>query len=207
MDRRTFIGSAASGLVVVTVATMAQQSSRAALIGFLDASSPDPTRLHNLEAFQHGLRELGYVEGRNISFVLRWGLGDSSTLPSLARERVELKVDVIVTASTPAAIAAKDATSTIPIVLAQAGDPVGTGLVSNLRRPGGNITGMSLLGPEVNSKRLEILRDFVPRLTRVAVIYNPLNPAGLEHLERTREAASSLGLVIQPLEISCPERR
>ena len=88
MDRRTFIGSAASGLVVVTVATMAQQSSRAALIGFLDASSPDPTRLHNLEAFQHGLRELGYVEGRNISFVLRWGLGDSSTLPGLARELV-----------------------------------------------------------------------------------------------------------------------
>jgi putative ABC transport system substrate-binding protein len=202
MKRRTCVGAAAAALLVAALNLSAQQPGRPALIGLLDASSPDPTRLRNLEAFQQGLRDLGYVEGRNVSFVLRWGLGDNRALPGLAHELIDLKVDVIVTASTPAAVAAKEATSTIPIVLAQAGDPVGTGLVSNLRRPGGNVTGMSLLGPEVNGKRLELLKDIVPDVTRVAVIYNPNNPAALEHLKRTQEAASSLGVFIQPLEIT-----
>jgi putative ABC transport system substrate-binding protein len=202
MDRRAFLLAGISLMAIGSGARGQKLGTRPAVVGFLSTGSPDRATLQLLEAFQQGLRDLGYVEGRNVSFVLRCALGDNRALPALARELVALNVDVIVTSSTTASFAAKEATSSVPIVLAQVGDPVGTGLVSNLRRPGGNVTGMSLLGPEVNGKRLAILKEVVPAITRVAVIYNPRNPAALDHLKQTEEAAPSLGVVIQPLELT-----
>ena len=203
----------------------AQQSTKIHRIGLLRAESPpDPSavafrqglRVRSLAipalvisdpyvgAFRQGLRELGYIEGRNIDIVYRYTNGDDQ-LPELAAELVRLKVDVIVTSSTAATRAAKNATTTIPIVMAAASDPVGTGLVVSLARPGGNITGLSLMAPELAGKRLELLREVLPRVARVAFLASGRDPDGRLFVEEAQAAAERFGMQIQPLVIGGPE--
>src|SRR5713226_7874548 len=171
MDRREFIGTLAGGLLVAPFAAEAQQAAKIARIGYLSgdlAASP-----HTHEAFRQGLRDLGYVEGRNVVIEYRSAEGKLERLPALAAELVALKVDVIVAASTAAALAAKHATRTLPIVFAVALDPVTSGFVTSLARPGGNVTGLSLLAPELVGKGLEQLTQAVPGVSRVAVLRQP----------------------------------
>jgi len=130
-----------------------------------------------VKAIREGLRELGYVEGRTIALEIRWAEGRYERLPALLAELVQLKVDILVVPTTPGALAAKSATSTIPVVMVAVGDPVGSGLVASLARPGGNLTGLSLLNPELHGNRLELLKDVLPRISRVATLTNPGNPS------------------------------
>ena len=160
------------GLTLVSVPFVeAQQPTKVPLIGYLTATSSDDG------AFRQGLRELGYVEEKSIVIEWRFAKGKLDWLPDLAAELVRMKVNVIVVAGGNAALAAKKATSNIPIVIASASDPVGSGLVASLARPGGNITGLTLITPELNGKRLELLQQIVPGLSRVAALVYPNNPA------------------------------
>ena len=161
----------ASGLLAAPLPAAAQQPAKVARMGFLGIVPPSATP-HLVEAFRRGLRDLCYVEGQNVVIELRWAEGRLERLSDLAAELVRLKVDVIQTHATPGALAAKQATTTIPIVMAVAADPVGSGLVASLARPGGNITGLSLLAPELAGKRLQLLKEVVPRVSRVAVLWN-----------------------------------
>src|SRR5262249_50557387 len=155
----------------------AQQPAKVPRIGNLWIGMPtDLFTNQNQEAFRQGLRELGYIEGRNIAFEDRYAGGYANRLPGLATELVNLNVNIIVASATPATQAAKDATKTIPIVFAVVGEPVHSGFVASLARPGGNITGVRLLEPELSGKRLEVLRDSVPSLKRVATLVNLANP-------------------------------
>lgn len=158
-------------------------------------------------ALRQGFHELGYVEGRNIVFTYRWSEGKADRFPALAAELVNLNLDIIVASGPPAAVAAKAATTTIPIVFTLVGDPVGLGLVASLPRPGGNVTGLSSLvdsGP-FTQKQLELLKEMVPGVTRVAVLRNPGNPMEARGLPHTMAAAEKLGLVIQVVEARTPE--
>ncbi len=178
----------------------AQRAPKAAKIGLLNPSTPAATA-HFLEAFRQGLRELGHVEGKTFILELRYGEGRAERLPDLARELVSLKVDVIVTATDPAIAAVKQQTQTVPIVMANSTDPVGTGFVASLASPGGNITGLSRDLPELSGKRMELLREAVPRLSRVAFIWNPgVAGTALEYKE-TEGAARSLRLQLQSVEV------
>jgi putative ABC transport system substrate-binding protein len=180
----------------------AQQTKKVPRIGYLASTSRGDTD----EAFRQGLRELGYVEGGSIVIEYRFAEGKLERLSDLAADLVRLKVDVLVAAGgTPAALAAKRATATVPIVMTNIGDPVAVGLVASLARPGGNVTGLSLLGPDTAGKRLELLREVVPALSRVAVLWNPANPSHALHLEETRAAARALGVQVQSLEARGPE--
>jgi len=200
---KMFSLTAAIWLLVAPLAGAAQQPAKVPRIGYLSPLSPssDSTRI---EAFRQGLRDFGYVEGQNIAIEYRYAEGKFNRLPDLAAELVRFKVDVIVVASTPGILAAKNATSTIPIVMALSADPVPTGLVSSLARPGGNITGLSLLSGELSGKRLELLKEVVPNLSRVAVLWDPVNPATLLQLRETEAAAQVLGVQLQPLEVRGP---
>ena len=182
----------------------AQQAPKIAKIGFLSASTPAATA-HLLEAFRQGLRELGYVEGKTFVLELRYGEGRFERLPELARELVGLKVDVIVTATDPAIAAVKRETQTIPIVMAFSSDPVGTGFVASLARPGGNVTGLSTISPELSGKRLELLREALPGLSRVAFLWNPDVRGNLLDYKETEGAARSLRLELQSVEVSRAE--
>ena len=178
----------------------AQQPKKIAKIGYLLASTP-AAAAHNVEAFRQGMRELGYVEGKTFILELRYGEARAEQIAALARELAGLKVDVIV-ASTDVAIAAvKRETQTIPIVMAVSSDPVGTGFVASLARPGGNVTGSSFMSPELSGKRLELLREVVPGLSRVAFLWNPDVRGGLLDYNQTEGAAGSLGLQLQSLEV------
>jgi putative ABC transport system substrate-binding protein len=152
-----------------------------------------------LEAFRQGLRELGYVEGKSIRIEYRYAEGKQDRLNDLAAELVRLKVDVIVTSSTPGVLAVKRASTTIPIVFAAIGDPVRSGLVASLARPGGNITGLTILAPELSGKRLELLKEVFPKATRVAILWNATGPA-LSHIA-AQAAAKALGLELLSLEV------
>jgi len=180
--------------------TQAQQPRKIPRIGFLSATFPFnvPARL---EAFRQGLRELGYVEGKNIVVEYQYGEGKLDRLPTLLNELVRLKVDVIVTAGPSPTRAAKKATVTIPIVMAWDYDPVGNGFVSSLARPGGNITGLSTLAPEISGKQLEILKETVPKLSRVAVLGTSTVPGNQDALRATESAAEALKVQLQYLEI------
>jgi putative ABC transport system substrate-binding protein len=171
MERRRFMAVIAGGFLAAPLVADAQQAAKAPLIGYLAANLA--AGLHRLEAFRQGLRDLGYVEGRNLVIESRSAEGKFERLPALAAELVALKVDVIVTAEgTPAALAAKQATRTLPIVFATAGDPVASGLVTSLARPGGNVTGLSILSsPELVGKYLELLKQAAPGVSRVAVLW------------------------------------
>src|SRR5262245_32710424 len=160
---------------------------------------------HLWEACRQGLRELGYVEGRNIILEPRWAEGRYERLPNLVRELVRLKVDVMVVAATPGNLAAKAATETIPIVFVAVGsDPVSVGLVASLARPGGNFTGLSLMTPETSGKRLQLLADSLRRVSRAALLLNPGNPGNTTILKQTQVAARRLGIQLQPLEARNP---
>jgi len=182
----------------------AQQPKKVPRIGYLAAASAsaNPARI---EAFKQGLRELGYMEGKNIVIEWRSAEGKSEPVPALAAELVRLKVDVIVTAGSLATRAAKEATVTIPIVFAQDSDPVGNGLVASLARPGGNITGLATLGPELSGKRLELLKEIVPGLSRVAVLGTSTQPSTAPTLKETELAAGALEVKLQFLDILAPK--
>ena len=182
----------------------AQQVSKIAKIGYLAPSTPASVA-HLVEAFRQGLRELGYVEGKTVVLEARYAEARVERLPELARELVGLKVDVIV-ASTDAVIAAvKRETRTIPIVMAPSSDPVGSGFVASLARPGGNVTGLSAISPELSGKRLELLREVVPGLSRVAFLWNPDVRGNLFEYKETEGAARSLRLELQSVEVSRAE--
>jgi putative ABC transport system substrate-binding protein len=203
MDRRVFIATTALGaLSFASTVTSAQPVSKAHRIGFLTLySGPN----ESFEAFREGLRELGYVEGRTIIIEYRWGAGKAERLPELAAELVRLKVDVIVAASTLPIEAAKRATSTIPIVMAAVADPVGSGLVTSLARPGGNVTGMTLMSTELVGKKLQLVRELLPKATRVAVLAYRSASATPRFLEQMRVAAQQIGVQLVVQEVSGAE--
>jgi putative ABC transport system substrate-binding protein len=180
----------------------AQQSTRIPRIGYLQIpTSPNPARI---EAFRQGLRELGYVEGKNIIIEYRSSEGKPDRLPALAAELVRLKVDVIVTSGATVTRAAKEATLTIPIVMRQDPDPVGNGFVVSLARPGGNITGLATFRPETTGKRLELLKEIVPKLFRVAVLGSSTMPGNAQAFKETDAAAGVFGVELQYLDILGP---
>ena len=188
-------------LVAAPVPVEAQEPTRVWRIGFLGSgsfSSNDP----RVEALRRGLRELGYAEGRNLAFEFRWAGGNADRLPALAAELAKLKVNAIVTQGTQATDAARRAASTIPIVFAVAGDPVGTGLVTSLARPGGNVTGLTDIAPEIAGKRLELLREAMPGITRIAVLWNPANPSAAPQVKDTGAVARTFGLSVRSLELA-----
>jgi putative ABC transport system substrate-binding protein len=189
-------------LVSEPLSAEAQQPAKVSRIGFLSPrSASDAGRL---AAFRQGLRELGYVEGQNIAIESRWAEGEYDRLPGLAAELVRLKVDVIVTYAAPAIQAAKRATGTIPIVMAGAIDPVASGLVTSVARPGGNITGLSLMAPDLVGKQLAILKEVVPTVSRVALLGNPVNTGNAPQLRHAQETARALGMRLQFLEARGP---
>ncbi len=192
------------GLFAAPLAAQAQAPGKVARVGYVFArvSSADQ-RLW--DAARQGLRELGYVEGQNITLEVRWADGQSELLPELVAEVVRSKVDVLVVATTPGALAAKNATRTIPIVFVSVGDPVGNGLVASLARPGANLTGLGLLNPEISGKRLELLKESLPSISRVAVLTNPGNPVHAVFWRETHTAAQTLGLQLQPIGVRSPE--
>jgi putative tryptophan/tyrosine transport system substrate-binding protein len=199
-----FAVSLALALLVAPLAAEAQQPATIYRIGYLGpgAGSTLPAAL---DAFRQQLRQLGYVEGQNVALEYRWAADRDDQLPSLAADLVRLKVDVIVVEGhTPAIQAAKQATRTIPIVMGVSGDPVKTGLVESLARPGGNVTGLSLLTPDLAPKRLELLKEAVPTLARVAVLWNATNPVKVLDWHETQAAASALGLQLHSLEVRGP---
>ncbi|MGA7084116.1 MAG: ABC transporter substrate-binding protein [Pseudolabrys sp.] len=150
-----------------------------------------------LDAFREGLRELGYEEGRNIVIEYRWANGAYDYFPVLVAELIAAKVDAIVTAGTPAALAVKNATTTVPLVMVAVGDPIGTGLVPSLARPGGNLTGLSSIAPDLEGKRLQLLREVTPALSHVAMFINSLNPFHISSMEQARAAAQAMGIKLQ----------
>ncbi len=198
------------GVVLATVIpaffhlAAAQQPTKIPRIGFLFASSPS-TNPARIEAFRQGFRELGYVEGKNIVIEWRFAEGKLDRLPALAAELVRLKVDVIVTGAATNTRAAKEATNTIPIVMAQDSDPVGNGFVASLARPGGNITGLATLSPEISGKQLELLKEIVPRLSRVAVFGTSTRPGNAQNLKETELAAGAFGVQLQYLDVLGPK--
>ena len=196
MDRRTFVGAVAGALLATPLAAKAQQTGkvfRIGLLGNISLAEPEGARLWG--AFIQGLRDLGYVEGQNITIELRTSEGKYERLPSLAAELVRLNVDVIVVPADQNARAAEQATRTIPIVMI--GNPVGSGLVANLARPGGNITGLSILAPEIVGKQLQLIKELIPRVSSAAVLSNPTNPGHVLALEEAKIAARSLGMELQ----------
>ena len=204
--RRAFvlIVAFALGILTAPLAAGAQQARKVHRIGYLSASSLSSSSPF-VQAFRKGLGELGYVESRNVAIEFRWAEGKIERLPELAVELVNLQVDLILAAATPGARAAKQATTTIPIVMVGVGDPVGLGYVTSLARPGGNITGLSSLSVDLGPKRLELLRETIRRVSRAAVMWNPADPARALELRETQAAAEKLGLRIQSIEVRSPD--
>jgi putative ABC transport system substrate-binding protein len=206
--RLTTVGLIATltlAILAAPLAAKAQPSAHSPKVGWLEGSGrPDKEPLHAV--FLQGLRELGYVEGQNLVLVRRDMEGQLDRLPALAAELVQLPVDVIVTTGgVPATRAAMQATTTIPIIMAEAGDPVGTGLVASLAQPGGNITGLSTMGSDIIGHRLQFLKEAAPRVTRVAVLYHSPYAASVVGLHEAQTAAPVLGLTLLPMEVRTPE--
>jgi putative ABC transport system substrate-binding protein len=202
MTRVSLFALLTLALLAAPLAAIAQPAGKVPL-GFLSANAREAMSART-EAWRQGLRELGYIEGENIVVEYRFAEGRVDRLPALAAELVRLKVSVIVTEGTTATHFAKAATSTIPIVMAQDPDPVGTGFVTSLARPGGNITGLSNLRPDLGGKRLELLRETVPRLARVRVLGTSTTPGTDQTLRATELAASALGVQLQYLDVPSP---
>jgi putative tryptophan/tyrosine transport system substrate-binding protein len=196
----TLVGCAAAGW---PLGARAQQAGKTYKIGYLSAGSFE--RAPALVAFLDALRELGWIEGKTFVFERRYAENRPERLPELAAELVQLNVDVIVGVATLAPLAAKRATTTIPIIMTNAGDPLGTGLVDSLARPGGNVTGMSLMAPDIAGKRLELLKELLPRLARVAVLWNAANPYSALVFKQVQAASGTLGIEIQSLEVRQPD--
>jgi len=203
-SRTLFIAALLLAVTAAGLPVDAQQAPKIARIGFLSPSTP-AAAAHVVEAFRQGLRELGYVEGKTFVLELRHGEARFERLPELARELVGLKLDVIVAATDVAVAAVKRETQTIPIVMGNSTDPVGTGFVASLARPGGNVTGVSNISPELSGKRLELLREAVPGLSRVAFLWNPDVRGNVLDYKAMESAARSLGLQLQSVEVSRAE--
>jgi putative ABC transport system substrate-binding protein len=182
----------------------AQQAKKVPRIGYLTGSSPS-ARSARIEAFGQGLRELGYVEGKNIVIEYRYAEGKLDRMTELAADLVRLNVEVIVTGDPLVTRAAKEATTTIPIVMTQDADPVGSGFVASLARPGGNITGLSILSPEINGKRVELLKEIVPKLSRVAVLGTSTRSGTAQELKEVELAAGAFGVELQYLDVLDPK--
>jgi putative tryptophan/tyrosine transport system substrate-binding protein len=204
MNRKIIICLLTTALLSTVPFVDAQQTKKVPKIGFLNAAFPS-TSPARYEAFRQGLRDLGYVEGKNIVIEWRYAEGKVDRLAALAAELAHLNVDVIVTPGPEATRAAKEATSTIPIVMAQDFDPVGSGFVASLAHPGGNITGLSTLYPEISGKQLELLKEIVPRLSRVAVLGSSVTPGNDQALRETQLAAGAIGVQLQPLDVLGPK--
>ena len=204
MDRRTIIGAIAGGIVVASLASFAQPQDKVWRIGMLETRST-VLNAANIDAFRQGLQELGYKEGQNFEIAYRSSDGQDERFPSLASELVRLKVDLILTRGTPAALAAKSATRTIPVVMAASGDPVGAGLIASLAHPGENVTGLSLFNLEIYAKRVELLRELIPTLTRIAGLFNMSNPVLPLQWKEVERAARSLGIQPQLIDVRRPE--
>ena len=204
MKRRAFLvllAGAAAASILCLLAARAQQSTMP-VIGFLNSSSPDADG-ERVRAYRRGLSETGYVEGRNVTIEYRWADGQNDRLPSMAVDLVRRGVNVIVTGGTPATLAAKAATTTIPIVFIISTDPVAAGLVASLNRPGGNVTGVTGLNVELAPKKLELLHELFPSATTLALLVNPTNPIAAENQSRTVAAAArTLGLQVHILHSS-----
>jgi putative tryptophan/tyrosine transport system substrate-binding protein len=200
MRRREFITLLGGAAAAWPLAARAQQT-RIYRIGLLD---PGLIRLGEV-ALTDALRELGWVEGKNVAFERRYAENHLEQLPELAAELVRLNVDVILAVGTLGPLAAKRATTTIPIVMTAAGDPLGSGLVASLAQPGGNVTGMSLMAPDLGGKRLALLKEILPRLSHVAVLWNAANPYSALVFKETQAAGQKLGIQVQSLEVRGPD--
>lgn len=190
ISRRAFIGGVA-GTVVMSSCVVTAQAGKTPRIGFL-GNSTAALEANLLGPWREGLRDFGYVEGQNVAVEYRWAEGRYERFPALIAELLALKVDVIVTAGTPAAQAVKRATSTIPLVMIAVGDPVGTRLISSLGRPGGNATGLVSIAPDLEGKRLQLLQEIVPNLAQVALLTNPANPFHVGSEQQLRAAATAM---------------
>jgi ABC-type uncharacterized transport system substrate-binding protein len=189
-------------LLAVAVIAEAQQAKKVPRVGILrPGSPPDPY----VDAFRQGLRDLGYIERQTIAIEYRWAEGKSMRLPLLATELIQLKVDVILTQGEVATRTVKEATSTIPVVMATSADPVAAGLVASLARPGGNVTGLSIMAPEISGKQLQLLKEAVPKVSRVAILYNPNILGQVLSVKEAQVAAPPLGLTVQPVEVRAPD--
>jgi putative tryptophan/tyrosine transport system substrate-binding protein len=204
MKRRAFITLLGLGPIACPLAAHAQQTGKPYSIGFFTAGSPGAGS-PGLPAFVERLRQLGWIEGKTFAIEGRYAENRLDRLPELAAELVRLNVDVIVAAGTLAPLAAKHATATIPIVMASAGDPLGSGLVTSLARPDGNVTGLSLMSPDLSAKRLELIKRIVPDIARVAIIWNADNPYPALVFRQTEHAAGQLKIEIQSLEVRTPD--
>jgi putative ABC transport system substrate-binding protein len=204
ISRRVFIGAMGVGFLAAPLAAEAQQAANVYRIGMLETRSSN-LNAANIEAFRQGLLELGYKEGQNFEIVYRSSDGRDERFPALASELVRLKMDLILTRGTPAALAAKRATGTIPVVMAASADPVGSGIVASLGHPGENVTGLSSADVEVYAKRVQLLRELLPKLTRVSAIFNMGNPIIPPQWNAVEASARSLGIQAQLLDVRRPE--
>ncbi len=204
MDKKLSVLAVAFAILAFTQPAYAQQAGKVPQIGYLDAN-PLSKGAARREAFRQGLRELGYVEGKNIIIQWRSAEGKRGRLPALAAELVRLKVNVILSVGASTTRAAKKATSKIPIVIAQHSDPVGSGFVASLARPGGNVTGLSTLAPEVSAKQMQLLKEIIPKLSRVAVLGTSTRPGNAQALREIERAAQALKVKLQYLDILDPK--
>jgi putative ABC transport system substrate-binding protein len=200
MANRTFVWLLATFFLTTCSIAEAQQPAKVPRIGYLGGTSPSSLRAR-IEAFRQGLRDLGYVEGKNIVVEYRYAEGNLDRQPALTAELVRLKVNVIVTVGAGATRSAKETTNTIPIVMAQDSDPVGNGFVASLALPGGNVTGLATLSPEISGKRLELLKEIVPRLSRVAVLWTSTGPGNTQYVRETELAAGALKVRLQYVDV------
>jgi putative tryptophan/tyrosine transport system substrate-binding protein len=194
ISRRIFLQALVGG-ALVPLAAEAQPTGKVYRIGFL-GNSTEALEANLVGPFREGLRERGYVEGRDLTIEYRWAEGAYERFPALIAELIALKVDIIVTAGTPAALAVKRTTTTIPLVMVAVGDPIGTGLVKSLARPGGNLTGLVSIAPDLEGKRLELLTQIVPKLSSVAFLANPANPFHVTSEKQASAAAKALHLKV-----------
>ena len=206
IDRRTFLAGTGAVLLTAPLAVEAQQpAGKVPRIGFLSGGSPVGLQVVVVEEFRRGLREVGLVEGKNVVVEYRWAEGQQSRLPELAMDLVRLAPDVIVAATSPSAMAAYRATTSIPIVMVNVGDPVGLGLAASLVRPGKNVTGLSSCAVELAAKQLALFKEVVPEVKRIAVLYNPDSPLAAQWLKDTEAAARSLAVQLSVSSVHGPD--
>jgi putative ABC transport system substrate-binding protein len=205
VDRRAFLGTVAGGLLTAPLAAEAQQEGRMSRVGWL-APGPAPAGGPMLNALREGLRELGYADGQSIQFESRWAEGQINRLPALAEDLVRLKVQVIFAWGYPSIMAAKRATATIPIVFLTHFDPVESGFVASLARPGGNVTGRTFMSPDLAAKRLQLLREIVPGVSHVAVMANTAHPGTQSMLAHFQSSAQALGVKLEIVEPQSPDQ-
>jgi len=205
MIKKILVWLLATVFLVTASFAEAQQTKKIPRIGFLGSGSPSTQKV-SFDAFHQGLRELGYIEGQNIAIEYRYAEGKQDRFPELAAELVRLRLDVIVTSGTQMTLAVKQASSTIPIVVGGAGDLVGMGLVASLARPGGNVTGSTNIDPDLSAKRLELLKESFPKLSRVAVLYREGSRGDDHELKETQAAARTLKIQVQPLAVKDPSQ-